>query len=991
MTATTPPSASSRATLFLAGLLFFLSGAASLAYEVAWVKVLTLQFGSAAWSIAAVVASFMAGLGAGGAWAGRRADGVARPLRAYGLIEFGIALYGAISVPLLANMNVLVDPLYGFIDSSFTLFLLLQFLLSALVLATPTFLMGASLPLLVVAVSRAGTFRRSVALFYGINTLGAAAGTLAAGLVLLPALGIANSVWVAVAVGVLVAAGALALDRRVAPGAAAALRQGQATRIPRLLLAAMALAGCFGLFYQIAWTRLLIPVVGSSAYAFTIILATVLIGIGVGALLAAVPSFRESSCWRAVAVAIGLGSCSALAGLFAVNELPGLFTAMARQTGDRTWLLFAAQGLLAAAIVFVPACSMGAALPLGIAAWRNETGAEGRAVGSIYAANTAGAIVGSALGGFVLLPWIGATGLVQLGAALGMALALALLLLDLSRPLRQRLLWAGVGAAALVAFAVALPQTDIAQLQRGVFRRIQAGDNAQPNGSALLYAEEGTNATVTVFRNPNSTVLKINGKADASTGPDMETQYLVGHLPMFLHPEPRRVCILGYGSGATVYAVATHPGAEVVDVLEIEQRVIEASRYFDSVNHDVLADPRVTLYTEDGRNFLHHRDATYDLVVSQPSNPWIAGISSLFTSEYYRAAQARRNPGGLCCQWIQAYEISAETTRAMLNTLAAEFAHVVVFSAEADLVCIASQSPIGGTAARYAERFAVPAVRTSLERVRISSIYDLFAGAYVSHPENAAPFASPVKNTDDNLWLEYRAPIEMYRGVREAAVPVALDDYLPLVKSLFSDLTPRDAALAAARSIATRYPDRWHLIPDLASALAADRPLAAQLAQLAAAAEARHRDLQANEQREQTTRHLVGARRYAEAIPLFEAILAVQPANGGAHRMLAWSLSQTGQTRRALQHYGQAVERNPDDFEAYANMAALALSRGAPEGMQLLDRSLEANPHHFTAWHLYVQYLSNQRQYDRARQQVRRAAEWLDGAQVQALASIIPR
>ena len=231
-----------RGTFFLAGLLFFLSGAASLAYEVVWVKLLTLQFGSAAWSITTVVASFMAGLGAGGAWAGRRADRIARPLKAYGLLELGIALYGALSVPLLENMAGLLNPLYGLVDSAFWAYMLAQFLLSVLMLAVPTFLMGASLPLLIVAVSQQGTFRRSVALFYGINTLGAAAGTCVTGIALLPALGIAHSVWVAVVVGILVAAGAVLLDRQIAPRTITSTQPTDTPspiRIPRLLIAAL--------------------------------------------------------------------------------------------------------------------------------------------------------------------------------------------------------------------------------------------------------------------------------------------------------------------------------------------------------------------------------------------------------------------------------------------------------------------------------------------------------------------------------------------------------------------------------------------------------------------------------------------------------------------------------------------------------------------------------------------------------------------------------
>ena len=980
--------------VFLAGCLFFLSGAAALAYEVVWVKLLTLQFGSAAWSISTVVASFMAGLGAGGAWAGRRADRIRRPLRAYAFLELGIAVYGVVSVPLMRNMAGILEPLYGLTDGYFALYLLLQFLLSFAMMAVPTFLMGASLPLLIVAVSEEAAFRRSVALLYGINTLGAAVGTLVAGMILMPVLGISDTVWVAVAAGVLVAAGGYLLDLRMGPREAAG--EGGpgpvagAAGTPRLLLAAVAMAGCLGLFYQIAWTRLLIPVVGSSVYAFTIILTTVLLGIGVGSLLAAVPSFRESSCWRAVAVTVGVGSCSALAGLFAVNELPAMFTAMARGTGDRTWLLFLSQGTLAASIVLVPACAMGAALPLGIAAWRNEVGSRGWAVGGMYAANTVGAIAGSVLAGFVLLPWLGATELIRIGAVLGMVVTVVLFLLDRASSQRQRLGWAGVFAAMVAAFAFTLPRTDIVNLQRGVFRRLQADEERAPTGSFLLYAREGTNATVTVFRTPNSTVLKVNGKADASTGGDMDSQYLLGHLPMFLHPKPEEVCIIGYGSGATVYATAVHPQVTGVDVVEIEQAVLDASEYFDSINHDILEDDRVRLYTEDGRNFLRHQRKTYDVILSQPSNPWIAGISSLFTSEYYRAASERLEPGGFFCQWMQAYETSAETVGVVLHTLASEFPYVVVFKVNDDLICVASHSPIEGSVRRYAELFSLPAVRSSLRRIRIETPFDLFATAFLRFPENADAFRSPIRNTDDNLWLEYRAPIEMYRGTQESVVSITSTDYLLMLQHLFPGMDLRQILLGVGRSIATRHSVIWYVLPAWQEMFAEDEPMASRLGELAARAGARRRALDGNEEREKAALRLIKEQRYAEAIPAFEAVLAVEPGKVSAHRMLGWALSNSGDSKRAWRHYVRAVQLNPDDFEALTNMGAMVLSRGLAEGTEMLDRALEANPHHFTAWRVYVEYLVDQKRYEKARELLRRAGGSIDGDRLQALWSKIP-
>ena len=579
----------------LAGLLFLLSGATSLVYEVAWVKLLTLQLGSASWSIATVLASFMAGLGSGSAWAGRRAERFRRPLLAYGLIEMDIAAFGAISAPFLRYTSQMLDPLYGLIDGQFAVFLGMQFFVSFLSLVIPTFLMGASLPILITAFAQQDTFRQRVALLYGINTLGAALGTLAAGVFLLPALGIVSTLWVAAGAGVLVTAGAFALDR-LAPAAPAApaapvapaAEAERAVPLPHLLLWTIGLAGSLGVGYQIAWTRLLVPVVGSSVYAFTIILPTVLLGIGVGALLAALPRWRDASYHRGVALAMGLGACSSVAGLFAVNRLPDMFAALAQWGGDTTWLLFLCQGLLTACVLFVPACSLGAALPMGIAGWRSAAGSTGWAVGGMYAVNTLGAIAGSLLAGFVLLPLMGATQLVVAGAALGVVSAVALLL---SQPnAKPSTAWVQAGAlVALFAVSVAtVPATDIARLQRGVFRGIQARSGSSEYKTTLLYTEEGTSATVTIFRTPNSTVLKVNGKADASTGGDMDTQYLIGHMPLLMHPSARSTCIIGYGSGATVHAVAAHPTVEQIDVVEIEQAVLNVSPYFHSVNHQVL-------------------------------------------------------------------------------------------------------------------------------------------------------------------------------------------------------------------------------------------------------------------------------------------------------------------------------------------------------------------------------------------------------------------
>ena len=979
---------------FLSGLLFLLSGATSLIYEVAWVKLLTLHMGSASWSIATVLASFMAGLGSGSVWAGRRAERFQRPLLVYGLIEFGIAVFGAVSAPFLRYMSEILDPLYGLIDGQFALFLIMQFLVSFFSLAVPTFLMGASLPILITALAQQDTFRRRVALLYGINTLGAALGTLAAGLFLLPLLGIVHTLWTAAALGLVVAVGAFTLDRRSlsnTDSTPSTSKNESTSPLPHLLLWTIGLAGSLGVGYQIAWTRLLVPVVGSSVYAFTIILTTVLLGIGVGALLVALPRLRDVSYQRAVAAAMGLGACSAVAGLFAVNQLPNIFASLAQSVSNSTWLLFLCQGMLTACVLFLPACSLGAALPLGIAGWRNAARSTGWAVGGMYAVNTFGAIIGSLLAGFVLLPLIGSTMLVVAGAALGIIAAVALLLSD-SRAQRSNA-WLHAGAlAVLFAICVAtVPEIDIKHLQRGVFRGIQGGIGSSELKTTLLHAEEGTSATVTIFRTPNSTVLKVNGKADASTGGDMDTQYLIGHMPLLMHREAQTTCIIGYGSGATVHAVATHPNITKIDVVEIEQAVLNVSPYFHSINNQVLDDERVHVFMEDGRSFLRRRDAAYDVIISQPSNPWIAGISSLFTTEYYQSVQERLRPNGLFCQWIQTYEISASTRRAMLHTLAGVFPYVTVFSIRGDLICLASNEPLRGSLSYMEERLSIESVARSLARIQMQKPFDLFTSAYAQYPTQKDWFTASIRNTDDNLWLEYRAPVEMYLGTTEHLEPVDSQVFSEILDGLFPDVDGDTRLLNAARSVVRRYPDRHYLLEELAQDADLSSEVAKTLRSLGQEAQALNSARVQNEARfAQATAHR-RAKRYADAVPLYEGILANTPWDLRAHRMLAWSLTRLGQRGRALSHYQLALERNPDDFESLTNMAAIALSLDKAEGVDFLDRALLANPHHATAYRIYVQYLRDQGRTADAHEMVRRASVHLSEEEAEAVERVLSR
>ncbi len=925
--------------LLVAGGLFLLSGACGLAYQVAWIKLLSLQFGSSAWSISTVVSAFMGGLGLGSWWAGRRASQIKRPLRAFALLELGIAACGLISVPLLRSLDTLIEPLYLQLD--FGAFVLARFLLTFFLLLVPAGLMGASLPVLTAGMARDRALGRVVGWLYGINTLGAAAGTLATGFWLLPWLALERTVHVAVGAGLLVAVLAFLADTEPEQATPLPPHVGPAGASP-ILLAALFGSGALALFYEIGWTRLLAPILGSSTYAFSVILTTYLIGLGLGSLAAGRwAPHRAHRAWLALLIVIT--SLSVVGGLFLVDQLPTLFSTLAAKVGSRIGLLFATQGVIAGSLLFLPTLAMGATVPLAIAAHHADNGDAGRAVGGIYAANTLGSILGSLLAGFVLLPWLGVTRAMLYAGATGVGLGVVLLLTDSDLTRARRGLWALGGIGGALALLLISPTVDMARLHNGVFRRILVESDKQLSGD-LLFAREGLGSTVTVYRDPQSTWLKVNGKTDASSGLDLQTQYLLGHLPMLLCPAPNNVCVIGLGSGATVRAVAAHPGTSI-DVVELEPAVVAASSYFQSINDDVLERKNVRLHIEDGRSFLRYRPQQYDVIISEPSNPWIAGVSSLFTTEFYEQVKTRLSPEGLFCQWIQFYELSDKTLNVMLRTLGDTFPHVAIFLIEKDLICLSSRQPLQGTLKRWQARLGRPEVRLTLERVRIHNAYELLSTYFASLPEDTKRFPATIRNRDTNLWLEYRAPIEMYMGHAPSFGGLSAQGHLSrLSENFFPSLPPAKLTLEVARAIRNRKPREWGWISTMSRQAGTPEHRQA-LSVLARDARSRWAEIKGNDRRLWEARKLVRQGAPASAELLLRRILETQPERSRVHRLLGDLAVRRKSREEAVEHYGRALELNPDDYVSHANLGMLRFREGRTEqATRHFRRSIQLNP-----------------------------------------------
>jgi spermidine synthase len=769
---------------------FFLSGATALVFETLWTRMLVLVFGATSLAQSTVLAAFMGGLALGSALGGRLADRSSRPLRLYGLCQGGIGIYALFLPKLIAAYPGLARALTA--SHTFWALSLGRFVLSVAALIVPTTLMGTTLPLLSRHVVRLpaemGRAAARISRLYAANTFGAVLGAAAATFVLLPTLGLSHTHLFAAIADLLLMAVVLLVARRprvVDPLAEIGTAEASppvAPALRRLAVGAFCLSGAAAMANQILWTRALSMVIGSSIYSFTLVLLAFLLGLAGGA--AALGGFaartRRPVAWLG---ALNLGVALLCGWTYVVmDDLPDLFLGLLRDSSFDPGSILAMQMLLALVAVLPPTVLMGATLPVTLRVAAADAGRLGRDVGRAYAANTCGAIAGSLCGGFVLLPAIGIrSGLVAAGTA-NLVLAAALLSAGLAPGRLRRLAWALPLGLAIA--AVRLPAWNLLRLSSGVFRVSIAREHQGERPGAepeLAYYRDGLATTVSVEKwAGNLFSLKNNGKVDASTGDDMPTQIMVGLLPVLLHPDhglrPLSVLVIGYASGVTVGSVLQ---ADVghVDVVELERATLQASRFFERVNHRPLADPRVRLIIDDGRNWLASRKERYDVIISEPSNPWITGVSNLFTRDYYRLARERLRPGGIFCSWAQLYEMAPSRIKAIYRAFAESFPSAQVFSAEdvsSDTFLIGTTGGAGAAPrldlAALSRGMALPRVAAELGRAAVRSPHDLVSFLLLD-PDELAAFVSGVEaNTDDNLIVELSAPLDLYAAARPSFV-----------------------------------------------------------------------------------------------------------------------------------------------------------------------------------------------------------------------------
>ena len=731
---------------------FVLSGLAGLLYQTAWLRQFSLVFGTSEMAVATVLAAYMGGLAAGAAVAGRYLTRVRRPILAYGVLEAGIAI-SALAVPwLLTGASALYASVLGEQptppDAATIGQPVFYLVVTFLVLALPTGCMGATLPLLTrYAVRSDREVGPRVALLYAANTAGAVAGTVIAAFVLLPGLGLNGTVWVGVFVNGLVFVVAACLARSApvmhaaepgpaADGSAAAFESKSSfSNRPGWILPLMLVSGANAFLYEVLWTRMLAHVMGGSIYAFATMLAAFLTGIALGGGLAgrvAAQRDRAAIAFAVSQLAIGVLSIGVYAWM-------GPLIPTDQTTGRMA---------LYAVMVMLPATFfIGVTFPLAVRILARDESEASVGAARVYSWNTLGGIAGSVLAAFLVIPALGFEGSIKLAVVVNCGLALAAAAFLARRKPGYAVAAVTALVAALLAYHPTRPQAVVSN----------TGFALNYGGAAReIFYRVGRTTTVLLLEEGGYYYLRTNGLPEASIAskgsvPALEPEKWLTALAVTARPNARDMLVIGFGGGVALEGIP--PSVERVDVIELEPAVIDANRALAGArNIDPLDDSRINLIINDARNALRLSTRTYDAIVSQPSHPWTAGASHLFTREFVASAKSHLNAGGVFVQWMSSEFVDESLLRTLAATLLAEYANVHLYQPSAQvLMFLASDASLDTeiAVAQSGRPFAADIMHYG--RLGMNGVEDLVA-ALAMDQAGVEDFArdAPISTDDDN-------------------------------------------------------------------------------------------------------------------------------------------------------------------------------------------------------------------------------------------------
>lgn len=796
---------------------FFLSGAAALIYQVIWARQLELVFGSTPHAIATILSVFMAGLALGSLCFGRLADKTSNPVLYYCFLETGTGAYALFTPWIFENLphlQLFLLPPSPAGSASFSLFTLVS---SFLVLIIPTALMGGSLPVMAkFLLHRHEEAGSKVGKLYFVNTLGAAAGALLAGFALIALFGLRATTFVAAAINLGIGATAFILYRnwKETPSTTAAQTSFTGIAEPARvqptgtysgsravpLLVGYGLAGFAALGLEVLFTRALIMVIGSSIYAFSLIVAAFLVGIALGSLWASSRIDRKYNLWISFAIVeIGAGLGVLITNFF-LGGLPLLFGKVFDAFPHSFWILQLLKFLIVFVVLLIPTILMGAAFPIANKLHLRELARAGRSVGYVYAANTLGAVVGPIAAAFLLIPLIGIQRAILAMAYVYLIVGAWILVLDFSVE-RSRKILALASLVIVAGLALLTPGWNKLLMSSGVYyhkRLLTEG--------TLLFYKEGKTSTVAVVQHggERNKSLVMNGKVEASSLADLHSQLLLGHMALLWHENPRRVLVVGFGSGISTGAILRHREVENVDVVDIEPVVIEANSHFAEDNHRALRDPRLQLYIDDARHHVFVSPENYDVIAADAFDVWVTGSSNLWTKQTFELYRRRLKDNGIFIQWLPMYAINERDLKIMIQTFRSVFPFTLVWSTKgtaqsaADLLVMGSPRPLRLDFRLLKERLNESRVREDLERIGSGDSYALLS-YFLMDEEAVRAFSAGVPiNTDNHPRLEFSTPKSLYAD-RASHTDSNFRSMWPYLRSPLVLMTKTDGPESAAK------------------------------------------------------------------------------------------------------------------------------------------------------------------------------------------------
>ncbi len=767
--------------------LFLLSGVCGLVYEVAWSKYLSLFIGSSAYSHMIVLATYMGGLAIGAFAVGKYSDKVKNRLKLYGLLELGIGFY-CLAYPIIIESTgkLFVQTSTAFDGSSQQEMLLaLRFFLSFITLILPTVLMGGTLPVLARFMSSTNPDSgKDVARLYYINSLGAVIGTALAGFFLVRTMGLDITVWIASSFNIIIGLFALLLAILSKPVVQSLsskrkaneqhqLFSGSAIRIA--IFTAFA-SGFITMLYELTWIRLLSNILGSTTYSFTVMLIAFISGIAIGSYIVSMVINKIKNLVAFLALCQVGTAISIILILPVYQRLPYYLlklSAMIPNEAENFPVFLSLEFLFCFAIMILPTILSGMSLPVASRIANRDMLVLGKSIGGIFSINTIGAVAGVLITGLVLIPFLGVKQSIEFGAVLNGLIGL-FILSKTSLPQRVKLGFALFIFVIAVAYRFLFPSWNDNFLISGVFRTLNTQDVPsyrefkiqQIEGQKILWYKEGVNANVAIreskFGDAIQKTLVINGKTDASTVADLHTQILLGQIPLLFYPNTGGALVIGLGSGITCGSVLTHP-VKSLDVVEISPEVVECNSYFTKENNNFMADPRVKIYIDDALTQLKTSSKKYDYIISEPSNPWIAGIGNLYSQEFFSLCKERLSKNGVLTQWFHTYDVNNDIFRLVLSTISNVFQHVTIWKvSDADIIILASANPLALSYGAMASKMNQSEIAGDLSRIKVFDIPALLSMQVVSARNNPFAYVKNDINTAKKPLLEFLAPVALF-------------------------------------------------------------------------------------------------------------------------------------------------------------------------------------------------------------------------------------